>query len=605
MASVNLISVDGPRPRPSEDLDDELNTILKSNSRTTRYINETYLDNNGVNIGPHRTQRRSSSAGVSHPTASTSSRIQALTSHRHSFLRPASASDYTIGSSDYDADTSSLSGNVSPVDRAEASSSSSRSHPYALRSLSSLPRVDSIRPQLEQSFRPEDQKRLQSLLKEIQWLENYLKGKSNFSPRTSNNPVHYLNSMQAGNQRLQKISFEKTYGTKHLVQNKLFKETKFDLGTHNKVFCSQWLNDRQVVMGTKCNDILIVDVKSGRLDKIPSLQSSGRYKQQQNPNPESPPCGIHAVEINPSRTLIATGASNTNEVAIYKLPTFDPICVGEAGHTDWIFDLKWLDDEFLITGSRDSTLALWRVDDDLIQDASEKFKHSTFQNILVDGERSPEGDVSNCCIPSSQMIYMDPLQIKECKDGQKIRATVFNSHQQDIVALTLNSKLHVFDACTLEQKVSVELPTVQENVCLAQDMVRGLYGVGSKSHVSLFDSREMSFTKKIPSICSHSGIRSLNFMNDLLTIGTGHGLVLFYDLRMHKNVVDSIGNRTYLQSSAGYVNFDDHFNEAFHTNMSYSPAIYTHTFDTSGIKLFAAGGPLPASVSGNYAGLWS
>ena len=106
---------------------------------------------------------------------------------------------------------------------------------------------------------------------------------------------------------------------------------------------------------------MVLDVSTRHLDHIPSLQSS------ENSVPPEQECGIHSIEINPSKTLIATGAKNSNDMAVYRLPTLDPICVGEGAHSDWIFDQTWLDDQFLVSGSRDGTIALWRVTDEMIE----------------------------------------------------------------------------------------------------------------------------------------------------------------------------------------------------------------------------------------------
>merc|ERR1719150_1211803 len=107
---------------------------------------------------------------------------------------------------------------------------------------------------------------------------------------------------------------------------------------------------------------MVLDVNTRKPPyQIPSLDSS------ENSLPPAQECGIHSIEINPSRTLLATGAWNSNDVAVYRLPTLDPICVGESAHNDYIFDQTWLDDQFLVSGSRDGSLALWRVTEEMVE----------------------------------------------------------------------------------------------------------------------------------------------------------------------------------------------------------------------------------------------
>ena len=83
-------------------------------------------------------------------------------------------------------------------------------------------------------------------------------------------------------------------------------------------------------VGAECNksylshQLLILHVNTGRLTNIPVLRSS------EGGAVATDPCGIHGLAINPSRTLLATGASNTHHIAVYHLPTFDPCCVGEV-----------------------------------------------------------------------------------------------------------------------------------------------------------------------------------------------------------------------------------------------------------------------------------
>ena len=69
---------------------------------------------------------------------------------------------------------------------------------------------------------------------------------------------------------------------------------------------------------------MVLNLITRQMVQIPSLKSSDDSCPAENP------CGIHAIDTNPSRTMLATGGENTNDLAVYRLPTFDPVCIGEV-----------------------------------------------------------------------------------------------------------------------------------------------------------------------------------------------------------------------------------------------------------------------------------
>lgn len=131
-------------------------------------------------------------------------------------------------------------------------------------------------------------------------------------------------------------------------------------------------------------------------------------------------------------------------------------------------DLCWLDDQFLVSGSKDSKMALWRINEDVIDSDDEKTTEDT--------------------CPTYARIA--PLAVKECRTAQKIRSLCFNQEYKEIAVVSLNGFIHIFNAETFSQKISRKLPNCQDNVCIASQP-NGVYAVGCRSYTLLLDPRTL------------------------------------------------------------------------------------------------------------------
>eukprot|EP00794_Sanderia_malayensis_P009831 gene9831-10839_t len=350
----------------------------------------------------------------------------------------------------------------------------------------------------------------------------------------------------------------------------ILREKTYTLGENDKIFSSAWLDDVTVICGSKCNKLIVLNLLTRKTWSIPLIKGS----------PNAPAakrnCGIHSIAIDPTRSFLATGGSNPNSLGVYSLPSMDELCLGES-HTDWIFSLAWISPSHIASGSRDGTVAVWEI---------KKIYAEWFT-------------------PSLKCQKIMPRQvIKNVETIDKVRDIVYNTESQELAALSSNAFVHFLDTEMLKKTTSIPLMHCQENVCMACGNCNRLYAIGSLSHVSFVDSRTSSMVGSICSKDQGAGVRSLSFKDYVLTIGTGMGSILFYDLRAQKFLENSDGSSCQYKIGKGWLRDDIIYRHYFWEFDGYPNAVYTHSYNEAKTKLFTAGGPLALGLYGNYAGLW-
>lgn len=87
-----------------------------------------------------------------------------------------------------------------------------------------------------------------------------------------------------------------------------------------------------------------------------------------------------------------------------------------------------MDDEFFVSGSRDTKLALWQVQDQ------------------YEEQYDSDGDLIQ---PVTQ--FLKPTVIRSCKTAQKVRAITFNKQLKEMVTLSLNGYVHIWDVERFKQ----------------------------------------------------------------------------------------------------------------------------------------------------------
>lgn len=355
-------------------------------------------------------------------------------------------------------------------------------------------------------------------------------------------------------------------------------------------------------------------------------------------NMQSMSCsGIHSIASNPSHTLVAVGSGKPVEVSIYSLPTMEPLAV-LSGHKDLVFSLSWIDDQTLVTGSRDKSLRVWRL-----IGLKYHFKSGTHSFVLHGNQNSNRERVVDGVtfkrvwspLLSKFLTVYAPIAVRK-EQNYKVRSLSYNARDSQLLSLATDGFVKVWDLSAIGDKGapvierSVPLVHTAEAVCLEHDNYTNLYAVGSQSHVQFIDPRvghsHCSGVVNVVDTVEEQkgwGVRSIAFGGgEILTIGGGLGGVSFYDMRSQKYLSwgaspESEGEAM-LRLGKGYI-YRDELYFTYFQHMNIKHAVYSLSYPkqhqmafvdqgfgqgTTSNELFVGGGPLQLNLCGSYTGLW-
>jgi len=296
-----------------------------------------------------------------------------------------------------------------------------------------------------------------------------------------------------------------------------------------------------------------------------ALPSSGSPIEQET-------CGIHDINtntrFNPSQPLLASGAENPTEIAIFSLPSFKPLIILQ-GQRDWTFASRFLSENLLVSGSRDSSIYLWST----ISEEQENIQQKT------------------------------PLLVRK-EHKRKVRSIEYNSTTKQMMSLSADCSMKVWDIHNFDVVTTVTLKERSELVCMSIDELTNVAVVGSQYRAEVIDVRIPNPTVRlIKSNDSDWGVRSVSLMGHVLTMGGGMGRISFYDLRANGFIpLPQSSNGIFLKTGVGWESANDSYYYVGGTVLPH--ACYTHCYDPSGTRLFVAGGPLIAGMKGSYASVW-
>ncbi|KAJ3177812.1 DDB1- and CUL4-associated factor 12 [Gaertneriomyces sp. JEL0708] len=425
---------------------------------------------------------------------------------------------------------------------------------------------------------------------------------------------------------------------------------------YDKVFAAEWLDDRQVLVGTKCGQLVVIDSATGRRVDVPlandiygessmALCNAGRSPsiefenrlsasrpsvssdrhQAQEPLSDPDPPSVRSICMSPCGNLLAV--SRGSEIQILSLPELSPVGLLHA-HTDVIFSLDWISDTILVSGGRDGSVRFW---DTAAISSSPSVSLSSLS-------------LSPSLFPTSSLPTLAPLP-NTINHSHRVRALTYSPQTSTLLTLTTTSKVKLYSLSAARPLplFSHTLPRTRDPTCSVFSSTQNTFIVGSADRLHFIDPRAPDLTHVVRAFDDDNGVRSLATTGSVVAVGSGGGFVSFYDLRAGKYIeweengyvstlrttpksaynapafsplhpavtmsTESLAADVPTHVEEGYTTYlpappaTPHFDPTHDTVFESPTAIYALGFSRCGGRLVAAGGPLHVNVGGCMGGV--
>ncbi|GBG28446.1 Kinesin light chain 3 [Hondaea fermentalgiana] len=306
-------------------------------------------------------------------------------------------------------------------------------------------------------------------------------------------------------------------------------------GEVDKVFCATWISAKDAVLGTKCGRLIRVAPH----DEVASLQATAA--EVRLPRRSRAPVdsrgeeagGIHDVAVNPSRTMLASAGVGRRPatVGLFRTSDLEPLthCGPlDGSHHDWIFAVTWLNDTTLVSASRDGSIHVREVPEDLYRSAGADLGGSHAQSLPETGQlrtisRYPDAH-GGAKVRACQSFA------SESGDRSKLVSIAPEaSHVNKVVMLWDVNKGVAFSKGSLHLSA---WNTLAPCVATHNEDIR-MFGIAMRSEIRTFDTRDMeSPALVLPAADPSDGaLRTISMRGHYLTRGCCEGKVSIVDMR--------------------------------------------------------------------------